>query len=74
MPYLVYRIHGEKQLEYVESYPSYREAKGVVREMRKALAEAGDSSHLVRMVFAKNQDEAERLLTEVREAPPMGDD
>jgi hypothetical protein len=74
MPYLVYRIFSEKQLEYVDSHDDYRTAKASVREMRKALAEAGDSSHLVRMIHAKNQDEAERLLTEVREAPPMGDD
>ncbi|GAB6044089.1 hypothetical protein [Endothiovibrio diazotrophicus] len=72
MPYLVYKIFAEKKLEYVDSQPSYREAKAVVNAMRKELPK--DADHTVRLVFAKNQDEAERLLTEEREAPPAGEE
>ena len=72
MPYLVYKIFDEKKLEYVDTKPSYREAKEMVAAMRKEQGE--DPDHLVRMVFAKNQSEAERLLTEEREAPPAGEE
>ena len=72
MPYLVYKVFAEKKLEYVDTQPNYREAKAVVNAMRKELNEEAD--HMVRMVFAKNQNEAERLLTEEREAPPAGEE
>jgi len=72
MPYMIYKIFAERRLEYVDAKDSYREAKEQVRAMRKA--QTAEDGYLVRMIYAKNQEEAERLLTEVREAPPMGDD
>jgi len=72
MPYLVYKIFPGKRLEYVDTKPSFREAKQIVATMRKELPEGSDQT--VRLVFAKNQDEAERLLTEEREAPPAGEE
>ena len=72
MPYLIYKIFDKKNLEYVDTKPAYREAKEMVGVMRKELGD--DPDHQVRMVFAKNQSEAERLLTEEREPPPAGEE
>lgn len=72
MPYLVYKVFADKKLEYVDTHATYRDAKAMLNTLRKALPE--DADHMVRTVFAKNQDEAERLLTEEREAPPAGEE
>lgn len=70
MPYFIYKITEPKKLEYVGENAVYKEARSQVRELR---AEA-NGAYQVKMIFAKSQVEAERLLTEEREAPPMGDD
>lgn len=72
MPYFVFKVFPPKQLEYIEKYDGYREARGEVRTLREALGE--NPEHQIKMIFAKNQIEAEHLLKEEREAPPIGDD
>jgi hypothetical protein len=70
MPYFIYKITEPKKLEYVGENTAYKEARNQVRELR---AQA-NGEYEAKMIFAKSQVEAERLLTEEREAPPIGDD
>lgn len=72
MPYFVYKIFDNKKLEFVESFGKYREAKDLSRSMRADMT--ADENHTVKMVFAKHQDEAERLLMQKRKPRPLGED
>jgi hypothetical protein len=72
MPYFVYRIEDPKHLEHLATFPVYREARQKVRDLR---AEGGpDSVNSIRMIFAKSQVEAEKLLTAPREERVIGED
>ena len=72
MPYYIYKIHPSRRLEYVDVVEAYRAARTLTRTMRKALPP--EDGCMVRMVFAPTPEHAERLLTEVRDAPPLGQD
>jgi hypothetical protein len=72
MAYYVYKIHPPKRLEYVDEFDAYREAKTFTRSKRKALTPEDDFT--IRMIFAPNKEQAERLLKEAREARPLGED
>ncbi len=72
MAYYVYKVHAPKRLEYVNEFDAYREAKVFTRARRQKLTL--DDAFTVRMIFAPNKEQAERLLTQVREARPMGED
>ncbi len=72
MPYFIYKIRPVKQLEYVETIEKFRDAKQQAKAMREALTVADNCT--VKIMFAKNQTEAELLLKEEREARPQGDD
>ena len=72
MAYYVYKIHPPKRLEYVDEFDAYREAKTFTRTQRKALTPEDDFT--IRMIFAPNKERAERLLKEVRESRPLGED
>lgn len=72
MAYFVYRIFPDRRLEFIDRFDDYRSAKVFVRARRQALEPDDDST--VRMVFAPSQEQAERLLMEVREARPLGED
>jgi len=61
MPYFVYRIAKDKALDLVEVKDKFAEAKVLCRDLRKT-QEPGDAD-TVRMIFAKDQKEAQRLLT-----------
>lgn len=72
MPYYVYNIHPPKRLEYVDEFDAYRDAKTFTRGKRKELTR--EDAFTVRMIFASSKEQAERLLKEVREARPLGED
>ena len=72
MAYYVYKIFPPRRLEYAGEFEAYREARNFTRTMRKALAPEDD--YTVRMILAPSQEQAERLLTEPREARPLGED
>jgi len=72
MPYFVYRISPPLTLTYMDTKEHYRDARELVRERRKNQA-AGDSDDY-RMVFAKSQGEAERLLATPRDERVIGED
>ena len=72
MPYFVYKVMPNRKIEYIEDHGQYREARDRVRALRNELPE--DADYTVRLVHAKHQTEAERLLTTEREARPAGEE
>lgn len=72
MPYFVYKVFPSKQVEELDKFPVYKEARNLARDLRKDIGE--DDDYIVKVIFAGNPDEAQRLLTTEREARPMGED
>lgn len=73
MPYYLYEIVERpiKQLKLIGMHPSFKEASTEAKRLRAAGTYAG----MVKVVFAENELQAEDMLSQVREAPPMiGDD
>ena len=72
MPYYIYRITPgptdlTKSLEKLAQYDAFKEAKQHARSMR---AEMGDTdTHLIKVMYADNELEAEEKLMEKREQP-----
>ena len=71
MPYFIYNIYPNRRLEPVERFDKYPDAKKAARTMRAKLTP--DDEHTVKIVFAPNPEEAERLLLEKREPQPEGE-
>lgn len=69
MPYFVYKILPFKQLELLQQFDSYREAKEFARSARQAISPA--DNHAVKLIFAENALQAEDLLTQERPPEPM---
>jgi len=67
MPYFVYKIHLSKRLEHMTQFESFKEAKTFAREQRALLKPEDD--YTVKIIFAKDTAEAEKELTQHREAP-----
>lgn len=72
MPYYVYRMQNAelamlKQLDLINEFESFKEAKNFAREQRAAQAE-GDAA-TIKVIFADNQLSAEEQLMEKREQP-----
>ena len=65
MPYYVFRITAEKQLELLQVFEKYKEAKDTCREMRAR--ESPQNPNTIRMAFAKSEYDARRLLSEKRQ-------
>ena len=82
MPYFIYRLRTPRAPEKVPGvFTEYREARAVVREMRRALGRDGPDTGpatvrptTIRMVFAADEAQAERILAERREPRPLGED
>ena len=73
MPYFVYRLRPPRAPEKAGgAFEGYRDARAAAREMRRALDR--DDPATVRMIFAADEAQAERLLTERREPRPLGED
>ncbi len=75
MPYYVYKIieqENQKQLEHLETLSKYRPAREIVRDKRKN--KSPDDQADYRMIFAKNETEAETLLKAPREERVIGED
>lgn len=71
MPYFVYRIQDKpRKLDHLETFASYKDAKAYVRESRQQ----SDDIESVRMIFARNDIEAEKLLITPRDERVIGED
>jgi hypothetical protein len=75
MPYYVYSIiekEKTKELEHLDTFAKYQEAKKAVRSKREQ--KAADDVADYRMIFAKNETEAETLLKAPRDERVIGED
>ena len=72
MPYFIYKITsgsagGIKDLEFIDKYDEFKQAKKFIREQR-ADVELNDRITM-KMIFAETEFEAEQRLREPRNAP-----
>lgn len=72
MPYFVYKITQPLALTYVDTKEHYKEARVLVRGLRQEASD--DSGAEYRMIFAKSQGEAEKLLSTPRDERVIGED
>jgi hypothetical protein len=73
MPYYLYEIVEQpiRQVKKIGAHPSFKEAGAEAKRLRAAGSYAGS----VKVIFAENELQAEDLLSQLREPPPMiGDD
>jgi hypothetical protein len=78
MPYFVYYVtqqsdQNRKSLEYVDMFDTFKQASNLARDKRAELRDQGSPSDC-RLIFAKNQVEAEKLLSAPREERVVGED
>ena len=76
MPYFIYKITSGsagaiKNLECIDKYDEYKQAKKFIREKRIDIE--GDDRTTLKMIFAEDEFEAEQRLTSSasRDAPIM---
>ncbi len=72
MPYYVYKVESAelamlKQLELIETFDKFKQAKNFARDTRSGLAEADNAE--IKVMFADNQLAAEEMLMEKRDKP-----
>lgn len=75
MPYFVYSViekEKTKELQLIETFTKYQEAKKIVRNNRSEKAKDDPAEY--RMIFAKSEVEAETLLKAPREERVIGED
>lgn len=70
--YYIYRISQGttglvKQLEKIDAFESFREAKKLVKQLR--IDQSNDDKALFKIIFADSELDAEEKLQEKREAP-----
>jgi len=71
MPYHIFELNPFRQLTFVATQANYRDARKQVRAMRES--DSLGAGVTVRMMFAGDRFEAERLLKEKRDPRPMGE-
>jgi len=72
MPYFVYKISPPRQLEHLGTTDSYQAAREQVRSRRQA--ESRETGVEYRLIFARHQSEAEKLLSITRDERVIGED
>lgn len=72
MPYFLYKILPGKKFELLDTYSKYRDGRDAARLKRSEMTATDD--YMVKVMFAKDADEAERLMSEEREPRPLGED
>lgn len=72
MPYFVYRIAPPRLLEHLQTVDRYQDARELVRARRQD--EPRETGVEYRLIFAKQQGEAERLLSIPRDERVIGED
>ena len=63
MPYFVFKLGSGQSLALVQTYEKFKEAKKYCKEQRLQAA-SESSSDLYRLMFAKDEREAKRLVTD----------
>jgi len=77
MPYFIYYVTvnpatNTKSLEHIDTRDNYKEARALAREKRADMDPSPNRE--CRMIFAKNDVEAEKLLSAPREERVIGED
>jgi hypothetical protein len=72
MPYFVYKITPPIQLGYIDKKDKFKDARILVRSLREEHGE-GETAQF-RMIFARNEAEAEKLLSTPRDERVIGED
>lgn len=72
MPYFVFKVNPGKRLELIQPRDSYQDARTLARDLRAKITPADD--YTIRVIFAKNSAEAERLIMTERPAQLTGED
>jgi hypothetical protein len=72
MPYFVYKVMPNRTLTHIDTKDGYQDARAIVRGLRAERAEGDEADY--RMIFAKHQAEAEKLLSQPRDERVIGED
>ena len=72
MPYYVYRVKPFAQIEKLAVFDAFKPASAHAKALRAAPGAA--PADKIKVMFADNEQLAEDLLCQVREAGPAGDD
>lgn len=72
MPYFVYKISPPRLLEHLDTVEQYQQAREIVRDRRKS--EPRESGIEYRLIFARQQGEAEKFLSVPRDTRVIGED
>ncbi len=72
MPYYLFKMFPNRNVEVIEHHEKYRDARDRARGLRKELTVA--DNYKVKIIFAANEQAGAKLLTTEREAEPWGDD
>jgi hypothetical protein len=72
MPYFLYKVFPGKRFELVEPYQTYREARDEARKRRAEMT--GTEPYSMKVMFANDSEQAERLMSKEREPRPLGED
>ncbi len=77
MPYFVFHIThnpetNSKELKHLETFTDYKTARTFARNGRAEMV--SNSNEDVRLIFAKNQVEAEKLMSAPRDERVIGED
>jgi hypothetical protein len=73
MPFFIFKISAQNELEYLAEEEKYRLAREKVRSLRSAHEEDDDTTY--RMIFAKTVGQGEKLLsTTEKDSKIIGDD
>jgi hypothetical protein len=72
MPYFVFSVRPFAQIEKLAEFDGFKQASAHAKSLRAGQDGAADAR--VKVMFADNQQLAEDLLCQVREAGPTGDD
>lgn len=72
MPYFVFSIEPLGQLRKLAEFAAFKEASVHAKALR--VAEGGGAHARIKVMFADNEQLAEDLLCQIRDASPAGDD
>ncbi len=72
MPYFVYKIVPPLTLAFIDKKERFRDARALVRSLREGRHEMPGTQF--RMIFAKDEAEAEKLLSTPRDDRVIGED
>jgi len=72
MPYYIYRVKPFAQLEKLATFDAFTEASAHAKTLRATLS--AQTPGKIKVMFADDDLQAEDLLSQVRNAPPSGDE